>query len=235
MNLTFRTLSGGVSIDVRRFPVFRTLPYFLKKARIDLVLDVGANEGQFIEQIRKGGYTGEIAAFEPLKKESAMLQAKYGSKKVRVHSCALSNFSGTSQLHFYPETTELASFHQTNVTFHSQWGDVNKTSVEVQTVRLDDVWKDLGASNKRVFMKIDTQGSDYAVLEGSESSLNSILGVQTELSINPIYKNQKGIQQTIDFLRSRGFFLHLLSPVVTSKVTGELLETDGVFFKQGSL
>ena len=38
----------------------------LRAFDIDLVIDIGANEGQFVNALRAGGYSGHIVFFEPL-------------------------------------------------------------------------------------------------------------------------------------------------------------------------
>src|SRR5579864_5352985 len=57
-----------VGWDVRRIEHFGepNLVDFLRYQAIDLVLDVGANEGQFALNLREAGYTGEIVSFEPI-------------------------------------------------------------------------------------------------------------------------------------------------------------------------
>ena len=58
----------SVGWDLRRVGNFRepTLADFLHCQAIDLVLDVGANEGQFAMALRGAGYAGEIVSFEPI-------------------------------------------------------------------------------------------------------------------------------------------------------------------------
>ena len=65
--------------DLHRFLPAASPDAALQKAlshfRIDLVLDVGANTGQFGKRLRTLGYAGEIISFEPLADAHALLQA----------------------------------------------------------------------------------------------------------------------------------------------------------------
>ena len=38
----------------------------IKKINTDVLLDIGANTGQFASEVRKKGYNGKIISFEPL-------------------------------------------------------------------------------------------------------------------------------------------------------------------------
>jgi FkbM family methyltransferase len=230
MKLKLKCGGSGLLVELRRLPEFQTVPYFLKHLDIDLVIDVGVNKGQFIEKIREGGYRGKIAGFEPLPAEFAKLQERFAAgDSVQIYPYALGNKPGTAQIHFGLEHTDLASLSQSNQTFRKEWGDVNLSSATVEVRRLDDLWDEVTGASKRVFLKIDTQGNDFAVLEGAQAHMGRILGLQTELSVKPIYENQKSLLETIDFLRQRNLYLHSLFPVVRSQEHNELMEVDGLF------
>jgi hypothetical protein len=51
---------------------------FLESRQINLVLDVGANSGQFGVALRAGGYCGSIISFEPATKPFEQLVAPLG-------------------------------------------------------------------------------------------------------------------------------------------------------------
>src|SRR5260370_4795170 len=64
-----RSLADATGLEVRKTNVYTSqkLRHHLlfSQLPIDLVLDVGANTGQFVHQCRAAGYKGEIISFEP--------------------------------------------------------------------------------------------------------------------------------------------------------------------------
>ena len=69
----------------------------LRHFNIDLVIDIGANEGQFANELRAGGYSGRIVSFEPLSSaHSRLLQVSSGDTAWHVHPrCALGDRLGS--------------------------------------------------------------------------------------------------------------------------------------------
>ena len=68
----------------------------LRKFDIDLVLDVGANKGQFASEIRHCGYAGRIVSFEPLSQaHGQLLQSSVGDSMWEAYTrCALGDHNG---------------------------------------------------------------------------------------------------------------------------------------------
>src|SRR5690242_8065586 len=75
-----RRLLRGATLDVIRYhprshPLARRMR-LLATHGIDVVLDVGANIGQYGEELRRLGYRGRIVSFEPMSAAFAELQAR---------------------------------------------------------------------------------------------------------------------------------------------------------------
>jgi hypothetical protein len=77
----------------------------------------------------------------------------------------------------------------------------------VSVRRLDDVLDEClaGIPDPRIFLKIDTQGYDLAVLGGASGCLHRILGLQTELSQKRIYEGAPHMVEALQFYKERGF------------------------------
>ena len=56
----------GLKIDYYKEHALARRLQIMKRAGISLVLDVGANVGQYAKIARKAGYKGQIVSFEPL-------------------------------------------------------------------------------------------------------------------------------------------------------------------------
>jgi len=69
------------------------------------------------------------------------------------------------------------------------------------------------------------------VLDGIKNNYDMIKGIQVELSTVPLYSEQKLYHEIIDFLVKQEFYLHAITPTFIDKLTGRLLQFDGVFAK----
>ena len=87
-----------------------------------------------------------------------------------------------------------------------------------------------GLSSPRLFMKIDTQGFDLAVIEGAGAALDKMLALQTEVALKPIYADmQTTLCNVIPRLQARGFGVSGLFPVSRNKTDGlQIIELDCV-------
>lgn len=121
-----------------------------------------------------------------------------------------------------------------------KWQEVGKCELEATT--LDNVLKNNSQKNIAEFIKIDTQGTEYEIFEGSINTLtNNTSVIITEVSFCELYKNQKLFSEVELFLRDLGFSFYGFMPIHTrskklldkkNHVSMErALYTDAVFFK----
>lgn len=62
------------------------------------------------------------------------------------------------------------------------------------------------------FIKIDTQGSELSILKGAIQILPTVIGIEIEVELNPIYKDQPIFSEVDIFIRNLGFELMELEP-----------------------
>ena len=93
-----RSLFFRAGLEVHRLEA--ELPRALEKFRVDLILDVGANVGQFAQQTRASGFKGRIVSFEPLTDAHKALSARAtGQSAWQVHErCAIGDRDGETAI-----------------------------------------------------------------------------------------------------------------------------------------
>ena len=104
-------------------------------------------------------------------------------------------------------------------------------TVTAPLARLDGVFDQYAGGNDRILLKIDTQGTELAVLEGASGILDRIQGIQLELSIVPVYEGERSYLDMIAALKGLGFEPALFIPGYFNHRTARLISMDGVFLR----
>ena len=200
---------------------------------LDLLFDVGANSGQYVELIRSQGYFKQIVSFEPLKKEHDQLYSISSKDKnwQIFERCAIGNATGStiinvSQNSFSSSLLPILDAHLAAAP-ESKYID----SESVPIYRLTDIWREKFASFNRVGIKIDVQGFEMEVLKGVQEMFDSVYFIQIEMSLIPVYENQELYFQIDEFLRKAGFRLWKVVPGFTHPEDGQQLQFDGIYVK----
>jgi len=105
--------------------------------------------------------------------------------------------------------------------------------VEAQSVvlnRLDDVYSP--SQEDRLLLKVDVQGYEKAVLDGSVRLLNYCRAVIIEMSLVPLYEGQSLAIELWAHLMTVGFQACYFNPGFRDPRSGRLLQMDGVFVRQ---
>ncbi len=206
----------------------------LSHHQIDLVLDVGANRGQYGQMLREVGYQGDIVSFEPLSAPHAVLR-ETASQDPRWHvpdPVALGSESGDVLI-------EVAgNVHSSSIlkvaSLHEEAAPESRTvrQEEVTLARLDEVAGPWMGQGRRGFLKVDVQGYESQVLDGATGIIDQMQGLQMELSLAPLYEGQADWIAMIQRVSELGFFCEGLEPIFSQPTTGRLLQADGLFFRQ---
>ncbi len=194
------------------------LKSLFKFHRIEYVLDIGGNKGQYYDYLRHHvGYDGHIITFEPLAKNCEILAERERlDDKWRVFPIALGAVDEEKTINIMNYNT-FSSFLTPTSSNTSEFDELNRVvAVENVSVKtLDSIWNEIfhGCSNVGVYMKIDTQGYDIEVIKGALNSLQFICAMQVEASVIGIYDGIPPMFELIEYIRKYGYEIAGMSPV----------------------
>ena len=206
---------------------------------VDVVLDIGANFGQFHDTVRSEvGFAGPIVSFEPVSGFRAQLESRqHADRAWDVEPYALGSVHQESAVIHVMESPGLSSLRDRDVSaMQSLLPAPDRLEVEgdetIEVRRLDDVAPShpvLGQA-KRALLKTDTQGFDLEVLRGSRAFLEQTIAIVIELSVLPLYADAPTYQDVIAELHELGFDLSGMFPVTLDPHL-RVIEFDGIFVR----
>jgi FkbM family methyltransferase len=215
----------------RAYAAERSVAGLLRQEQINLVVDVGANTGQFVGDLRQAGYKDRIVSFEPLASAHSILQTRAAadSNWTIADRTAIGSETGTIDIHVSGNSVS-SSILQLLPT-HSE-ADRQSSYVGIETVpikRLDDLIS--LATTDRVLLKVDVQGYEKQVLDGACNLLKNCRAIICEMSLVPLYGGQLLARDMWDLLVAQDFEPWSLEPCFRHPQSGRMLQLDGVFVR----
>lgn len=206
----------------------------IKKVKTNIIFDIGANTGQFGLEVRQRGYEGKIISFEPLTiARKKLLENVSGDISWIVHDrTAIGDYMGVIEINISKN-----SFSSSVLPMLNSHSDVEPNSVYIgsektSVITLDSIADKYLNKSSNCFIKIDTQGYEWQVLNGAHKTLSKAKGIICELSLLPLYDGQQLWREIIERLEEEGFVLWALHKAFSDKNNGRTLQLDGVFLRK---
>lgn len=198
---------------------------------IDVVLDVGANVGQFAQELRTANYKGHLVSFEPLSTAHRVLASRASrANGWTVHPrCAVGARIDQIEINVAANSVSSSALPMLNAHLAAAPGSSYVSHETVPMITVDSIWDQYCGTAQAPFLKIDTQGYEWQVLDGALESLPKCKGVLLELSLVPLYEEQRLWNDLIARMAQSGFELWSLQPGFVDKRTGRTLQLDGLF------
>jgi FkbM family methyltransferase len=230
-----RYLNSFFKIEIIKYPTheLKRRIALLHHHSIDVILDIGANIGQYGGEMRNMGFKGEILSFEPMKEAFDKLKKNAeNDPNWKVFNYSIGERDGHTFINIAKNSVSSSLLTNLPQLTHSapEAQFIGKETIEIK--KLDSIFNDLNLQSKNIYLKIDTQGYEEMVLRGAEKSLDKVKGIQIEMAFIPSYEGATTFDKMKSKLNGLGFSLLALENGFYDKATGRQLEIDGIFYKQ---
>jgi FkbM family methyltransferase len=237
MKRIIRSIFNKVGIDIKKYPTIneRRKICLLSKHEINLILDVGANIGQFGSETRKIGYKGKIVSFEPLSEAFEKLRSVSKSDDLwKVENIGLGDINKKLEINISGMSASSSFLEMKNDIISSTYTSANYIGKEtIDVYRLDSIFKNYyNPQNSNVFLKIDAQGYEDKILNGAIESLKYIKGIQLEMSLIELYKGEILFLQMLNKIYELGYELCNIEQGFYDPKSTELYQVDAIFYRK---
>jgi FkbM family methyltransferase len=205
---------------------------WLQQYQFKSIIDVGANEGQFSDKIRKLFPNANIFAFEPLDTVYEKLKKNFcNDNKFEAFNLGLGEEQ--DQLEFDEnEYSPSSSFLKLSSSLASAFTFAVKTKkVIVNVDRMDSIFNTRQLEFP-LLIKIDVQGFEDKVISGGIKTISTASLIICELSFVELYKGQLLFDDIFEKFKSLGFRYAGSIEQLRSPETNQILQADGIFIKQ---
>ncbi len=173
-----------------------------------LVVDLGANVGDWTAALLRVAPTAQVIAVEPAPGPRAELHERFGADtRVQIEARAVAGTSGTAELHLteHSHNASLHAPHDMDHLYGHGWRETDIVTVETTTV------DELVGGRDLALLKIDVQGAELDVLRGAAATLAHTAAVLLEVTFVSHYDGDASFAQLHEHMTGAGFALAGLS------------------------
>ena len=168
---------------------------YISQLDIEKIIDIGAHKGEFLENMLKIDKVNSFYAFEPQKNIFNELSEKFSkndkitlfnfamdkeitNKKLKINKLSMtSSLAEINEKSFYLKIKNFLTFSRSN--FEDEY--------EIQTNTVDKIFENINL--QKSLLKIDVEGFEISVIEGSQLKLKEIPFILLENQFGNHYKN----------------------------------------------
>jgi FkbM family methyltransferase len=194
------------------------------------LIDVGASRGDFTQSLSRFCGISKALLIEVQPKRCEELRRKFPQSNIQILCAAAGSQKGEAEIEIlqWDYSTSLLKINRSDrIAFGSNDFSVRE-KIETQIIPLDDICKDAAFLEPVDLLKLDVQGAEGMVLQGSSETLHRVRAVWTEVSFRPLYEGSITFSEIYDLFRNADFRLAALDDAFRG-VNGELLQSDALF------
>lgn len=224
--------SLGYEIHKRSWFGPRNRVEMMRRIGVNLVLDVGANGGQYASELRREGYKDRIRSYEPSSAAFAELQKATASDGLwEAINCGCGARAEAAKIHLAgnSQSSSLLPMLESHIANAPDSAYVSSENVSIRT--LDEDALPALTPRDKVWLKIDTQGYEAEVIRGADKLMRRVDGLECEMSLVALYKGQPLVDEMLGMIYRLGFQMVGVCPAFLAPGTNYILQMDGTFLR----
>ncbi|WP_395154252.1 FkbM family methyltransferase [Ilumatobacter sp.] len=222
----------GIEIGRSHYTTRSRRAQLLNAHGVDLLVDVGANRGQYVRAVRSAGYSGRVISFEPAADPyDGLVSACAADETWSCRRFAIGAAPGFADLQVSTNDyfNSILPTSQVTISNDARAEAIGTERVEVRT--LDELLH--AEQGERLAIKADVQGFESEVIAGANNTLKRSTVVELELSPAEIYAGQQLMIPMLQTMQDNGFVLALVENALMEESTGGALQFNGIFVRRG--
>jgi FkbM family methyltransferase len=234
--MRLKSRAGAVLHNVRERvrvpPHARLMGQLTQDLKIEWLIDVGANHGQFGRLMRRAGYQRHIVSLEPVGQSFTALQAVAAADPLwAVEQLAVGAAPGRQVIHVSGNSVSSSLLPMGDRHLELSAGSAYTRDEEVELTTVEAVVAKHDIEPSRTMLKADVQGLESAVLDGAGADLGRFAMLELELSLLELYEGQELLPDLLSRITSAGFELWTFFPAYIDKVNKRMWWADGLFVR----